>query len=83
MTLDLERIRAAVASANPSTKLRTGPAEPPVKRYHFYRIWRDEKFYLFCRAVGTPNRSNAALFTEADWREWAQGEGLEREEVGE
>lgn len=54
-----------------------------VKRYLFYRIWRDEKFYLFCRSVGTPNRSNAAPFTEADWLEWAQGEGLQREEVGE
>lgn len=51
------------------------------KQYRFYRLWRGEKFYLFCRSVGTPNRSNAALFTEADWEAWGKAEGLEREEV--
>lgn len=97
MTPDLERIRAAVASANPA-ELRgsgacSGPTAPGVplgdgpalesgeRRYRFYRLIHGQKIYLFCRTADTPQRANAALFTEADWEQWAEAEGLEREEV--
>lgn len=50
-------------------------------RYRFYRMFCGEKIYLFCQIALTPNRSCAALFTEQDWLEWAEPEGLQREEA--
>lgn len=52
-----------------------------LKRYRFFRIWDGQKFYLFCRSVGTPNPANALRYTQADWEAWGKLEGLEREEV--
>ena len=58
-------------------------SEALTKRYRFYRLIHGQKIYLFCRNADTPNRSNAALYTEADWQEWAEREGLQREGVSE
>lgn len=87
MTLNRERIRAAVASLCigcqflPPRHCGRCPCCRPVTKYRFYRIWDNEKFYLFCRSVGTPIRENAKIYTQADWEQWGKAEGLEREEA--
>lgn len=103
MTLDLDQIKEAVASANPAELRRWVEAlrhlcipckwspprhcgrcpccRPTEPRYRFYRLIRGQKIYFFSRLADTFNPANAAPYTEADWLEWGEAEGLQREEV--
>jgi hypothetical protein len=52
-------------------------------KYRFYKFLNEQKWWLYSRGFFTVRRSEAALFTELDWIQWAESEGLEREEVAE
>jgi hypothetical protein len=56
-------------------------------KYRFYKFLNEQKWWLTDHTGGcgffTVRRSEAALFTELDWIQWAEAEGLEREEVAE
>jgi hypothetical protein len=58
-------------------------------KYRFYKTFNNQKWWATeydqwtNQPFFTVRRSEAALFTELDWIQWAEAEGLEREEVAE
>lgn len=56
-------------------------------QYRFFKLFNQHKYWVtHCtdwKVYFSVRRSEATLFTELDWLQWAQAEGLEREEVAE
>lgn len=54
-----------------------------MRRYRFYEMRKDQKFYLVSDGdTWTKDKKMAGLFTEQDWINWGS-DGLERESLGE
>lgn len=56
-------------------------------KYRLYKLLNEQKWWITDRSNGecfcSIWRERAALFTELDWLQWAEAEGLEREQVAE
>lgn len=54
-------------------------------KYRFYQYHNGIKHYLMYDGddyVPTEDRTEATLFTEVEWLNWAMDDGFEREEIG-